>query len=110
MTKIFCALLTVAFLIPGPLIAAGDPTDGETKAYTCTGCHGIPGYNNVYPTYKVPKIGGQNFEYLVTALKAYRDGNRQHSTMELQAQALSDKDIEDVAAYFAALGNGGDEE
>lgn len=83
--------------------AAGDAEAGKVKAYTCTGCHGIPGYNNVYPTYKVPKIGGQNYEYLVIALKAYRDGLRHHATMELQAASLSDRDIEDVSAYFASL-------
>ena len=70
---------------------------------TCTGCHGIPGYNNIYPTYKVPKIGGQNYEYLTAALKAYREGERDHPTMRLQAESLSDRDIEDVAAYFASL-------
>jgi cytochrome c553 len=53
----------------------------------------------------VPKIGGQNFEYLALALKAYRDGERQHKTMVLQAQALTDQDIEDIAAYFASLGS-----
>jgi cytochrome c553 len=84
--------------------ASGDVAAGKIKAYTCTGCHGIPGYNNVYPTYKVPKIGGQNYEYLTLALKAYRAGERDHPTMDLQAQALSDQDIEDVAAYFASLG------
>ena len=84
--------------------AAGDVAAGKIKAYTCTGCHGIPGYSNVYPTYKVPKIGGQNYEYLVVALQAYRDGERDHKTMDLQAEALSDQDVEDVAAYFASLG------
>ena len=89
--------------------AEGDPEAGRIKAYTCTGCHGIPGYKNVYPTYHVPKIGGQNYEYLVLALKAYRAGERDHKTMELQAAALSDQDIEDVAAYFASLASGGDQ-
>jgi cytochrome c553 len=90
-------------LATGNVRAAGDAETGKVKAYTCTGCHGIPGYNNVYPTYKVPKIGGQNYEYLTAALKAYRDGERHHATMELQATSLSDQDIEDVAAYFASL-------
>jgi cytochrome c553 len=85
--------------------ASGDVAAGKIKAYTCTGCHGIPGYSNVYPTYKVPKIGGQNFEYLTIALKAYRDGERNHPTMDLQAQSLSNQDIEDVSAYFASLGH-----
>ena len=84
--------------------AAGDPEAGKVKSYTCTGCHGIPGYKNVYPTFHVPKIGGQNMAYLEAALKAYRDGERDHSTMVLQSQALSDEDIADIAAYFASLG------
>jgi cytochrome c553 len=94
----------VVFLPLEAACAGGDAEAGKVKAYTCTGCHGIPGYNNIYPTYKVPKIGGQNYEYLTLALKAYRDGERDHSTMDLQAQSLSDQDIEDVSAYFASLG------
>ena len=85
-------------------LAGGDPKAGEIKSYTCTGCHGIPGYNNAYPTYQVPKIGGQNYQYLVTALKSYRDGERAHPTMQLQASSLSDQDIQDISAYFASLG------
>ena len=96
--------LAAASLASGTALAEGDVEAGKIKAYTCTGCHGIPGYKNVYPTFHVPKIGGQNYPYLVSALKAYRAGERHHSTMELQAQALSDKDIEDIAAYFASLG------
>ena len=104
---LFSALLLCAagtFLITEPAMAAGDAERGKVKAYTCTGCHGIPGYSNVYPTYKVPKIGGQNYEYLVIALKDYRDGKRDHKTMDLQAESLSDQDIEDISAYFASLG------
>jgi cytochrome c553 len=98
-------LSAASLLIPfSTAHAAGDARMGAEKAYTCTGCHGIPGYNNVYPTYKVPKIGGQNYEYLVAALKGYRDGEREHPTMKLQAQSLSDSDIENVSAYFASLG------
>ena len=104
---ISAALLAVSGLaLPLQNAHAGDAAAGKVKAYTCTGCHGIPGYNNVYPTYKVPKIGGQNYEYLAAALRAYRDGERHHSTMELQAASLSDQDIDDIAAYFASLGKG----
>jgi cytochrome c553 len=91
-------------LMPGLVMGAGDAEAGKVKAYTCTGCHGIPGYNNVYPTYKVPKIGGQNYEYLVAALNAYQSGERQHSTMNSQAMSLSQADIEDISAYFNLLG------
>ena len=105
LTITVAAVLTAGLLLSaGPATAAGDVEAGGVKSYTCTGCHGIPGYNNVYPTYKVPKIAGQNYEYLISALKAYRAGERDHATMDLQANALSDQDIEDIAAYFASLG------
>lgn len=82
----------------------GDPEAGRTKAYTCTGCHGITGYVNVYPTHRVPKLGGQHAEYIVSALAAYRDGRREHPTMGAQANRLSDQDISDIAAYFSSFG------
>jgi cytochrome c553 len=87
----------------GSVYAAGDPEAGKIKSYTCTGCHGIPGYKNVYPTYHVPKLGGQNEAYLEAALQSYKAGERHHKTMELQSKALSDQDIADIAAYFASL-------
>ncbi len=83
--------------------AQGDAEAGKNKAYTCTGCHGIAGYKNVYPHYHVPKIGGQNYEYLVAALTEYKNGNRKHPTMEAQAEGFSDEDIADIAAYLASL-------
>jgi cytochrome c553 len=98
-------LSTACFFLPAnSALAAGDIDAGKIKSYTCTGCHGIPGYKNVYPTYNVPKIGGQNYEYLVLALKAYKSGERDHSTMDSQGESLSEQDIEDISAYFASLG------
>ena len=81
----------------------GDAEAGRIKAYTCTGCHGIPGYNNAYPNYRVPRLGGQNREYIIAALKGYRAGDRNHPTMRAQGGSLDDQDIEDVAAYFVSL-------
>ncbi|RFF32817.1 c-type cytochrome [Wenzhouxiangella sediminis] len=86
----------------------GDAERGRVIAYTCFGCHGIPEQKNVYPTYPVPKIGGQTESYIVSALKAYRAGNRQHPTMRAQANTLSDQDINDIAAYFVSLHEGDD--
>ena len=85
--------------------AAGDYAAGKIKAYTCTGCHGIVGYKNTYPTYSVPRIGGQNSEYLVIALQGFKSGEREHKTMNLQAEALSGQDIEDIAVYLEAQTN-----
>ena len=86
-----------------PAMAAGDAERGKAMAYTCLGCHGIAGYRNTYPSYRVPKLGGQKATYLVAAVKGYRDGTREHPTMTAQAASLSDADIEDIAAYLATL-------
>ncbi len=100
-------LITVALsltLAHSHAFAEGNAEAGKIKGYTCTGCHGIPGYNNIYPTYKVPKIGGQNEEYIISALTAYKTGERTHSTMNLQAESLSDQDIRDIASWLAESG------
>ena len=76
---------------------------GQQKAETCLGCHAIEGYNNTYPTYKVPKLGGQHSEYIISALKAYREGDRNHETMHANASALTDQDIIDIAKYFESI-------
>jgi cytochrome c553 len=83
-----------------PANAEGDAAHGKVLAYTCLGCHGIPNYKNVYPTYSVPELRGQHAEYIVTALKAYRSGERGHPTMHAHASTLSEQDMQDVAAYL----------
>lgn len=103
------AILTLAFstlALSIPAGAEGNVDRGKVKSYTCTGCHGIPGYQNAYPTYHVPKIGGQNYEYLVLALKAYKGGERSHPTMAAQAGSMTELDIEDIASYFVSLEGG----
>ena len=98
-------LLTAGLLLTAePAGADGDIQSGKVKSYTCTGCHGIPGYKNVYPTFHVPKLGGQNEAYIISALLAYRKGLRGHDTMHLNASSLSDQDIADIAAFFSTAG------
>ena len=101
MKTVRCAAAVLALLATPASIAGGNPDNGRTKANTCMGCHGIPGYTNAYPTYRVPKLGGQSAEYLAAALKAYKTGERPHKTMQAQAASLSDQDIEDIAAFLA---------
>ncbi len=94
--------LILGFGISGTGQAAGDMEAGKPKAQTCLGCHGLPSYTNVYPTYHVPKLGGQHPDYIVAALKAYKKGERNHGTMRAQAASLSDQDMADIAAYLTA--------
>lgn len=84
-------------------LAATDPNAGKTLVYTCTGCHGIVEYKNAYPNYRVPKIAGQNEQYLIAALTAYKKGERNHPTMQAQAQSFSNEDIANIAVYLSSL-------
>ncbi|MGH8293080.1 MAG: c-type cytochrome [Gammaproteobacteria bacterium] len=84
--------------------AAGDPAKGKVDSQTCLGCHGITDYTNVYPSYRVPKLAGQNAAYIVHALEEYKSGARSHKTMHAQAASLTQQQMEDIAAYFSSLG------
>ena len=93
-------LASFAALAQAPAFT-GDAKRGHDLAYTCNGCHAIPNYKNVYPTYSVPKLSGQRPQYLVAALKAYKSGERSHGTMHSQAASMSEQDMADVAAFLA---------
>ena len=83
---------------------AGDPARGQVLSDTCMGCHGIDGYRNGYPSYRVPKLGGQHPDYIVLALQGYKNKTRPHPTMHAQAWSQSDQDMKDIAAFFASEG------
>ena len=86
-----------------PAPAAGDAVLGARKNSMCIGCHGIEGYKTAFPeVYNVPRIGGQSAAYIVKALQAYKSGDRTHPSMKGIAATLSDKDMADLAAYYAA--------
>lgn len=84
--------------------AAGDAARGAVLANTCMGCHGIPSYRNAYPSFRVPKLGGQHPDYIVLALQGYKNQTRPHNTMHAQAESLPEQDMRDIAAYFASSG------
>lgn len=86
-----------------PQVPVGNAQNGRTLSYTCQGCHGLTGYKNAYPSYHVPRIGGQSAEYLTQALTEYKKGNRKHPTMQAQSESFSDQDIADLSAYLSSL-------
>lgn len=93
---------------PAPTAAApaaltGSFDNGRVLAYTCQGCHGITGYKNAYPSYRVPKIGGQTQQYLSQALSEYRHGKRRHPTMQAQSMSFSEQEIADLAVYLSTV-------
>lgn len=106
-SKLRLALGLALAVFAAPALSQGDAEAGKLKVYTCSGCHGIPGYKNVYPHYHVPKIAGQNHAYLIAALTAYQKGERKHPTMRAQAESFSAQDFDDIATYLASLGADG---
>jgi len=104
-TMTLCASVLLGLAVP--VQAAGDPKAGQLKNSMCAGCHGIPGWRTAYPyVYSVPKLGGQHAEYIVAALKAYKDGERSNSGMKSIASILSEQDMEDLAAYYESSYSG----
>ncbi len=99
------SLLAIAVLALASVSAsaAGDAARGKTLGYTCLGCHGIENYKSVYPTFAVPRLRGQHPEYIVSALKEYKKGERSHPTMHAHASSMSDQDMEDLAAYLSGV-------
>ena len=110
-TRVLCsstAACIIAFAVGAKLVAAQSVPDalaaGREKYVQCASCHGADGRSTVVPQY--PKIGGQTAEYVVNALKAYRDGRRlgtYAAMMAAVAKQLSDADIANLAAYVESL-------
>lgn len=103
MKKLF-ALLALAGVaqISAAADIKGDAKAAVNKVAMCIGCHGIAGYKASFPeVYRVPMLGGQSEKYLVSALTAYKKGERNHPTMRGIAAGLSDQDMADVSAYYA---------
>lgn len=103
--RLWSCLAACLIAFSGLVSAEGNIESGRKKAETCLGCHAVKSYFNVYPTYHVPKLGGQSAGYIESALKAYKSGERQHDTMHANAENLSDQDMADIAAYLADYGN-----
>lgn len=103
MKKLLFVVLLAGFSLSTQAVA-GDLEAGKAQALeSCSSCHGADGVA-VVPGY--PSLKGQNERYLIGALKAYKNGQRQgglSAMMSSHAMRLSDDDIENLAAYFSSL-------
>ena len=79
---------------------AADIAAGRRKALQCQACHGLDGLSKLPDA---PHLAGQPEPYLVKSLDEYRKGARRHEMMTLVVKDLSDQDIADLAAYYAAI-------
>jgi cytochrome c553 len=91
--------LAALMLLASP-VQAGDAAAGRQKALQCQACHGLDGQSKLP---EAPNLSGQIEPYLVKALTDYKTGARQNDMMSLIAQPLTEDDIADLAAYYAAI-------
>ena len=99
-----CTTLVIAlcFAVALPLAGCerGDASRVSARAVTCEVCHGGRGYRTLPMS---PSLAGQDRAYVAKQLRAYKDGSRFDAVMSPLASAMSDSEIEDFSAHFAAL-------
>jgi cytochrome c553 len=105
MKKIVLALVVSAVSFSASASGNVDAGKALTAKYSCFACHGKDFNSPIDPSY--PKLAGQHKDYLVHALTAYKRGDgpngRNNAIMDGQVKPLTDRDIEDVAAYLSSL-------
>ena len=93
-------LVPMTGLFAGPS-HSGDMKAGRAKAQaTCQTCHGLDGKATVP---MAANLAGQQKEYLIAQLEAYRSGKRKHEQMAIIAKMLSDEDIDNVAEWYSSI-------
>jgi cytochrome c553 len=98
MKSFFFALIAALVFVSASALA-GDVEAGKAKSAMCASCHGANGIS-MSPLW--PNLAGQKEQYLIKQIKAFRDGTRQDPMMAPMVAALSDADIENLAAYYSA--------
>lgn len=93
-------IVLVATMFGSMSFAKGDAAAGKKKSVTCTSCHGAKGISAA-PMW--PNLKGQKAVYLVKQLKDFKSGKRKDPVMAPMAKPLSNKDMEDLAAYYESL-------
>jgi cytochrome c553 len=97
--SIFLGVAALGLCLSLQAYADGGVAAGKAKSATCAACHGVDGNSQ---SAMFPKLAGQNQDYLLHSLKAYKSGTRKIPIMSAQVAGLSATDMEDLAAYFAA--------
>ena len=78
----------------------GNAAAGATKSKPCSACHGTDGDKTIDGQY--PRIAGQYADYLLRSLLEYKNGRRDNAIMAGFVKELSDQDLADLAAFYAA--------
>ena len=94
------ALLLAIAAVPCAASAAGDVEAGKQKSQVCQACHGADG--NGIGDGQYPLLAGQYADYLLFALRSYKIGTRQNAIMSGFVANLTEQDMKDLAAFYAA--------
>ncbi|GJM04201.1 MAG: hypothetical protein DHS20C09_01920 [marine bacterium B5-7] len=95
------SIILLALIASLPAVSyAGDAAAGKAKSANCAACHGAEGVSAMEIW---PNLAGQKSGYLVKQMKAFRDGSRKDPMMSPMAAALTDEDIDNLAAYYSGL-------
>lgn len=104
-TTVFAVFVSFVTVTAQAQDIKGDAKAGQAINAMCIGCHGIKGYQASFPeVYKVPMISGQSEKYIVSALNAYKKGERKHPSMRGIAETLTEQNMADLAAYYSGHG------
>lgn len=99
-TTVLSTILAALFVTVGSAVSAEQSTiPGKGQIADCEACHGAQGREPINGL--MPKICGQNLEYLIMTLVQFRDGSRTSPIMREATKTLSDEMIEQLASYFA---------
>lgn len=93
-------MILLSAMLMAAAAQAGDAAAGAKKTTTCVACHGQEGIS-IAPTY--PNLACQKEQYLIKSIKGYKSGERSDPMMKPMVAALSDADIENLAAYYSTL-------
>jgi cytochrome c553 len=99
-TAVACAAAALSAVLGSGGAVAQDVEAGRRKAVACQACHGMDGIAKLPDA---PNLAAQPSGYLERELRAYRSGTRRNEVMSIAAKPLSDDDIRDLAAYYAAV-------
>jgi cytochrome c553 len=97
----FGACLATSFAAQGRAYAQGDAKAGRQKAESiCAVCHGLDGMSKIP---EAPNLAGQNENYMIEQITAFKSGERKNEMMSVVVQDLSPTDIENLAAYYSGI-------
>ncbi|HET7773890.1 MAG TPA: c-type cytochrome [Burkholderiaceae bacterium] len=76
-------------------------TNAAYLAANCANCHGTKGK----AVGGMPNLAGQNRDYIITQMRAFRDGQRPATIMHQLAKGYTDEQIALIADHFSKIKN-----